>query len=210
MKIGLISDLHADIASLRGALALLDQADADAIVCCADVVERGAEGGPVVQLLRERSIPCIQGNHDENAIRHARLSANRDDEPQLSLESLDFLQRLPAFRLLTFSGIRVMLAHAIPSDNGGAAFQDASLSKLSKRFKKDLARVEAEIVVIGHTHYPFDVTYRAKWILNPGSVCNLQDRDSHTCGILDLSSLTYSVLDVLTGECCNHFVAQID
>ena len=60
-----------------------------------------------------------------------------------------------------------------------------------KRFKKDLARVDADIVVVGHTHFPFDVTFRDKWIVNPGCVCDLQSRDSHTYGILDLSELTF-------------------
>ncbi len=199
MRLGIISDLHADVKSLEAALKLLDSVNVDEIVCCGDVVERGVDGDAVVRLLLERSILCVQGNHDENAIRHERLVANQGGQPGLTQATLAFLGELPMTRSLDLNGIRLLLAHAIPSDNGGAAFQGEGLRNLAKRFKKDLAKADVDVVAVGHTHYPFDVTFGDKWIINPGAVCHLQSRDSHTCGILDLSNLDFSVFDISTG-----------
>jgi protein phosphatase len=158
-------------------------------------------------MLRDRPILCVQGNHDENAIRHAKTSANfidpRDETSPLDGDTLGFIEQLPASRTLTCNGTKVMLTHAIPSDNGGAAFQDESNRKLSKRFKKDLARIDADILIVGHTHYPFDVSFRGKRIINPGCICRLQSRDSHTYGILDLSNQAFAVIDVSAGESCD-------
>jgi predicted phosphodiesterase len=63
MKIGLISDIHGDIDALRMALEHLH--DADHILCAGDLVEKGSAGPAVVDLIRERSIPTVRGNHDE-------------------------------------------------------------------------------------------------------------------------------------------------
>lgn len=206
LRIGVISDIHADMTSLESAVRRLDDANVDMILCAGDLVERGGDGSAVIELIRDRSILCVQGNHDENAIRHARLSANyadpRDETPPLDGDTLDFLEKLPASRTLAADGTKLMVTHATPSDNGGAAFQDESNRKLSKRFKKDLARVDADILIVGHTHYPFDLEFRGKRILNPGSVCGLQSRDSHTYGIFDLSDQIFAVFDVSTGEVC--------
>ena len=212
-RIGVISDIHADLASLQSALDRLDRANVDAVVCAGDLVERGVDdGSSVIELLQSRSIPCVQGNHDENALRHASLSANfvdsRDDSVPLDHRTLEFLDELPSSRVLTYGKTTIMLTHAIPSDNGGIVFRDERCLDLSKRLKKDLARVEADILIVGHTHYPFDVTYRGKRLLNPGSVCKLQSRDSHTVGILDLSDSTFSVLDASSGEDCDLITRQ--
>ncbi len=210
MRIGVISDIHADIESLEVVMRLLENADVDTVVCGGDLVERGSDGNAVVELLRGLSIPCVKGNHDENAIRHAKLSGDLDYEKRLSPDTLDYLNRLPPSYSFTVDDVGLMLTHAIPSDNGAAAFQDETNSKLSKKLKKDLARVESEILIVGHTHYPFDVTYREKWIVNPGCVCNLQSRDSHTFAVLDLSELNFSVFNASTGQPCEAFVAKFD
>jgi putative phosphoesterase len=200
-RIGVISDIHADLASFQLALDRLDEANVDLVVCAGDLVERGVgDGSAVIDLLQRHSVPCVQGNHDENAIRHAQLSANftdsRDDTRPLDSSTLEFLGKLPFSKTLTYGKTKIMLTHAIPSDNGGAVFRDEQCRHLSKRFKKDLARIEADVLIVGHTHYPFDLAYRGKRVTNPGSVCNLQSRDSHTVGILDLSDSTFTIRDV--------------
>ena len=203
MRIGIISDIHGDMQSLTAAADCLQQQSVDVVLCAGDVVERGSDDHGVILYLRLHGIPCVQGNHDENAVRHAELSYDSDDtsedESPLSLEAVEFLKTLPLTQSFTFGQTTLLLAHATPSDNGAPVFQDSTCSSLSKKFKKDLARMEADILIVGHTHFPFDIRYKGKRVLNPGSVCNLQSRDSHTCGILDLSDQSSVVLDLTTG-----------
>ena len=122
MRVGVISDLHADIASLEMVLQRFEREDISTILCGGDLVERGSDGNAVVEILQGRSIPCVKGNHDENALRHARLSRDVDEAGRLSAKSLEFLEALPPTRDLDVDGVGLLLAHAIPSDNGGAAF----------------------------------------------------------------------------------------
>jgi len=212
MRLGIISDIHGDWDSLRTAIGVLQNAAVNVLLCAGDLVERGSDDHGVVQLLREHSIPCVQGNHDENAVRHAALNADSDapDDTVLSMDAIDFLSQLPLTQTFTFRETNILLAHATPSDNGAPVFQDSSCASLSKKFKKDLARMEADILIVGHTHFSFDIRFKSKRVLNPGSVCNLQSRDSHTCGILDLSDQSFSVLDLTTGSSIEVLVREFD
>ena len=135
-----------------------------------------------------------------HAALHSDSEVNTHDDTVLSKDAIDFLSQLPLTQTFTFGETNILLAHAPPSDNGAPVFQDSSCSRLSKTFKKDLARIEADIRIVGHTHFPFDIRYKDKRVLNPGSVCNLQSRDSHTCGNLNLSDQSFRVLDLTTGS----------
>ena len=203
MRIGIISDIHGDMQSLAAAADCLQQQSVDLILCAGDVVERGSDDHGVISYFRQHSIPCVQGNHDENAVRHAELSHDssdlRENESPLSLEAIEFLKARPLTQTFVFEETTLLLAHATPSDNGAPVFQDSACDSLAKKFKKGLARMEADILIVGHTHFPFDIRYKGKRILNPGSICNLQSRDSHTCGILDLSNQTFSVRNLSIG-----------
>lgn len=67
MRLGLISDVHADLTALEKALHLLDFYQVDQILCAGDLVEGGQEGDGVVRRIQERTIMCVQGNHDREA-----------------------------------------------------------------------------------------------------------------------------------------------
>lgn len=206
MQIGIISDIHGDMPSLLAAAGRLQEAAVDFIVCAGDVVERGSDDHGVIEYLRQHDIPTVQGNHDENAIRHAEFSidtlaaADPAGETPLCVEAIDYLKGLPATQFIKLELATILMAHATPSNNGAPVFQDSSCESLAKKFKKDLARMDGNILIVGHTHFPFDIRYKGKRVLNPGSVCNLQPRDSHTCGILNLTDQTFRVLDLATGH----------
>jgi putative phosphoesterase len=212
-RIGIFADVHADEASFRSAIQLLEKAGCDALLCAGDLVERGKGGDAIIAYIRDQGIPCVQGNHDENALRHAKLWAQSDikneDDPPLKQETLDFLEQLPEIDSYYFGNTSISMAHAIPSDIGGAIFHDDAVDSFSKRFKKDLARIDSEILVVAHTHYPCDLTFRGKRILNPGSICRFQPRDSHTFGILDLRDMSFTVHDSTTGEAQDLLVASL-
>ncbi len=74
MKIGILSDVHGDMNSLQKALMFFERNAVDSMICAGDVVEKGDNDDGVVSRLRDLEILCVQGNHDENAIRHHELS----------------------------------------------------------------------------------------------------------------------------------------
>ena len=198
MKLGILSDIHGDMRSFEKALALFDAHKVDALLCAGDVVEKGQDDDEVVALIRELKIPCVLGNHDENAIRHFDLSSGVDipGEVPLKLETIEFLKTLPPVLEQEVAEVNLLIAHAIPSQNWGKVFHEDGSTRLSKRLKKDLVRAGCEILIVGHTHYPFDLRFRDKRIINPGATCSIKGRDSHTVGVLDLASDGFDVFEL--------------
>ena len=62
MKIGIVSDLHANAAGLAAALARMGPVDE--LLCVGDLVEESRFSNEVVTLLRDRGARCVLGNHD--------------------------------------------------------------------------------------------------------------------------------------------------
>src|SRR5215218_6601040 len=68
MKYAFIADIHANVEALTAVLAAIDSLGADRILCLGDVVGRFADPDACVELLRERRITTVGGNHDRAAI----------------------------------------------------------------------------------------------------------------------------------------------
>ena len=195
MKIGLISDIHAHLSDLERALDILYSHSVEKILCAGDLVEKGPDGDAVVELLNKNLIAAVEGNHDENAVRHGALGFE-DGETRLSAESLSFLTALPKTRDYEWNGKRVLLCHGTPESNKTRVYAE----KVPKRMKKYLRQSCYDIFIHGHSHAPMDVNWKGIRLLNPGSVRGVRARDSHTCGVLDLSSGVFDVLRLKDGR----------
>ena len=191
MRLGLISDLHADAGALERALDTLERRGADRVVCMGDIVEKGDDGDRVVAALQWHAVASVRGNHDESAVRAARDEGERDLAP----ESLAWLDALPATRRYQWEGERVWIAHGAPSRIDEYVFAD----KVPKRLRRELRAVEADVLLLGHTHRPMVVRLGALWIVNPGSVTGARTRDSHTCATLDLPGCAARFYDLDDG-----------
>ena len=204
-KIGILSDIHGDLDSLEKAFCLFSGEGVESIICAGDLVEKGQHHDEVVARVVEEHVSSVQGNHDENAVRHDRLSGIQSTagEAPLQAKTIAFLRSLPHILELNFAGVSLLVAHATPSENAGRVFHIDGSMRLSKRFKKDLARTDCQIVIVGHTHSPFDIEFRDKRIINPGSTCKLKRRDSHTAGVLEMPSGTFTVFDLNDGSRCD-------
>lgn len=199
MKIGLISDIHADLNALKLALDILQGQGVDQIVCAGDLVDKGLDGDAVVKLIRERQIPCVMGNHDDAADRNNHwLYRNYGSNHAMILneESLSFLLELPETLNFTWENHQVHIAHGTPWSNWEYVFP---ISKPAV-FKTVLQVARAHIVILGHTHEPMQVKVGDAWILNPGSVCSPDVGGSHTCATLSLPDCTFTVFDLKTGN----------
>src|SRR6195256_1932474 len=104
MRIGLLSDVHANLPALQAVLADIDAAArADAIWVTGDTVGYGADPSDVIALLRDRGAVLVQGNHDRAVATgegldwfHERAAdAARLHTTWLSAEERDFLGGLP-------------------------------------------------------------------------------------------------------------------
>ncbi len=64
MLIGIIADLHANLEATLAVFERLDEIGPDTVVCLGDLVGYNANPNEVVDIIRERQIPTVMGNHD--------------------------------------------------------------------------------------------------------------------------------------------------
>jgi len=64
MLIGIIADLHANLEATTAIFKGLDKRKPDQIICLGDLTGYNANPNEVVEIIREREIPTVMGNHD--------------------------------------------------------------------------------------------------------------------------------------------------
>lgn len=186
MRIGLLSDIHCNANALERALAAMDTCDA--ILCAGDLVYQFRFSNDVLRLLEQRQVLAIPGNHDKTILHtrgHPLLSS-----PQVDSRRLEYLARLPSNRALTMDGKRVAMFHGAPWDDVAGPIAHYIFPG-DRRLLGMLGRVEADIIILGHTHVPFCTRVGKTLVVNPGS-CG-EARDESQTG-------SYAVLDTKTED----------
>jgi len=171
MKIVVISDLHGNFDSLEALPELGDE-----LWVLGDLVNYGPLPSEVVSFVRSHSNTVVRGNHD-----HAvgfdvdprcspRFVDMADSTMQFSKAKLDsdataFLRELPLSRVMERDKRRFYLCHAIPTNPlYGYCPEDSDL------WVNELKQVDADFLLVGHTHTPFIRKIGDKTIVNPGSL----------------------------------------
>ncbi|MEJ5962940.1 metallophosphoesterase family protein [Pedobacter immunditicola] len=65
MKIGLFSDIHANLPAFEAMLQDMDSQNPDAVYCLGDLVGYHIYPNEVIKEIRTRGIATLKGNHDE-------------------------------------------------------------------------------------------------------------------------------------------------
>lgn len=133
-------------------LADINLAGADEIICLGDIIGYGPDPEAVVDLLRERQIPCIMGNHEHGLVDESYVQllnptaqvSHRINVEMLSGGSIDYLQNLQPFMLV--AGGRFV--HGCPPDSFKTYMYDPSPARLGVIFSS----YEEKICFVGHTH----------------------------------------------------------
>jgi putative phosphoesterase len=178
MRIGLIADIHGNLAALDAVLAHLEGDQVDHLVCLGDVAALGPQPGAVIARLRDLGCPCVLGNTDAWLIPDPPLVAEpattvpvagltRWCADQLSAADLDFLQALPPTSEISLDHGRTLLAfHASPRSLDDVVAATTSVAELQTM----LAGYEADVLAGGHTHIQLLRRFGQRHIVNPGSV----------------------------------------
>ena len=201
MKIGIISDIHAQFDALKRVLRLLEKQAVDQIICVGDLIDRGDDGDAVVALINRREIPCVQGNHDKMA-KSTQAFIKRNPHLNLPLDALksetvEFLSALPQSLKLNLAGVSVMIVHDNPwHDQTQYIFPNSGVHV----FQDVVKTAKTQIIIMGHTHLPMCVHYQNSVIVNPGSVCINRVEYNQTCGILHLPERKFDLYDINSGN----------
>lgn len=187
MRIGLISDVHADIEALERVLGHLATMKVDAIQCAGDIVGYGAQPAETVARLFESGIPCVRGNHDRWAIERGAAMIDPYGVGPLSRVTLDYLRRLPPFRIVPVAGDVMVVTHGTPGNDMEYLTRARFTSQELEAMLSDL---EADLLVVGHTHEPMWFRCARGMIINPGSTYSAPSRlrSSRTFAVVDLQT----------------------
>ncbi len=183
MNVGIISDVHGDYTALETALHRLETYHhVDQILCAGDLVGRGPQPDKVVQLVRDRGIPTVRGNHDEWSY-------------GLSTENKDYLKDLPLEWRGELGGRSVFMCHGKPGNNLWGLYRDHISNTLLNMM---LVSLGVDVLITGHTHVPLYVRVKNGCVVNPGSLYTFHNvrSTSHSYGVLQLPDLTFDLFDI--------------
>lgn len=197
MKIAVLADIHGNSLALDAVLAdVAAQGGVDAYLVLGDLAALGPD--PVGALERLAGLPharFVRGNTDrylasglrgpefdvtpeevaaDPSVLRRRLEVARSfawTQGMLTAAGwLEWLADLPLEQRLTLpDGTRLLGVHAAPgSDDGDGVHPMLTAAKLQAL----VGGCEADLVCVGHTHTPLDVTAGSVRVVNPGSISN--------------------------------------
>jgi diadenosine tetraphosphatase ApaH/serine/threonine PP2A family protein phosphatase len=206
VRVGLLSDVHANLQALEAVLAAIAELRIETLWVTGDTVGYGADPSDVLATLRERGAVLLQGNHDravgtgeglEYFNDRAAVAAQKHAE-WMSAEERDVLAGLPPVRTVE----RFTLCHGSLRDPMWEYVTGVPAATAS------LALAHTPFACHGHTHVPalfqgepgalrlvhpkVGTTYElgTRSLVNPGSVGQPRDGDARAA---------YAVIDTTAG-----------
>ncbi|MDR7523302.1 MAG: metallophosphoesterase family protein [Armatimonadota bacterium] len=152
MRIGVVSDIHANLEALDAVLAHLDRDPPDALVCLGDFVGYGPDPNACIERVSPRLRTAVLGNHDQAALGGRPIddfnifaqAAILWTQQALAPASRAFLAGLPPRQDLE----GLLLVHGSPRQPVDEYILDPRTARAS--FAADQFR----IALVGHTHQP--------------------------------------------------------
>ncbi len=177
MRIIIFSDLHANLEALT-ALRTVEKPP-DALFFLGDSVGYGPDPAACLAWVRANVQYAVQGDHDRATANGGEFSSPQEYR-ELAIATREhtlrqirhadrmYLRNLPPTLRVELGGARFVLAHGSPREPFGAGIDIATASENSLR--AELEGVDADIVLLGHTHVPALRRVGNIHIVNPGSL----------------------------------------
>jgi putative phosphoesterase len=188
VKLAVFSDIHGNIHAMEAVWQAIQRQAPDAIYCLGDLVGYGAFPNEVTAFVRDSRVPTVMGNYDDGVgfDRDECGCAYKDDvSHHLGHESLmwsrrettnehkAYLRTLEGSIRLEFDGVRLLLVHGSPRKMNEYLYQDRPQAS----FERMAAQAEADVLLFGHTHLPYQKQIAGTLFVNAGSVGKPKDGD---------------------------------
>jgi len=196
MRLAIISDIHSNFEALKSVLPRIEHDNVDAILNLGDIVGYSASPNEFLELLQERPVVSLAGNHDLallevsraqnfNIIAYQALLWSRE---QVKPEFLDFFRNLP----ITREGKGFIACHGTPTSTDAYVvfhFQGKRVFNYLRHLP------DMRVCFFGHTHrralwyrdirgkialmpcrpYEMRLDRNCLYLINPGSVGQPRD-----------------------------------
>jgi protein phosphatase len=173
VRLLIVSDLHANAGALESI-----RETADAVVVLGDIVDYGPNPHAAIDWARHYATFAVRGNHDHAVLTGERTGtgpawADLAEESAawtrsvLDSADLAYLNSLPTSLTFSFGGARFAAFHAAPSD---PLYRYLPPETAEADWRAEVERVDADWLLVGHTHRPLLRKVGSTVVLNPGSV----------------------------------------
>jgi len=175
--VAILSDIHGNLAALRAVMTDIAAQRIVEIVVAGDLVGFGAQSNEVVDLLAERGVALVRGNHE-----HDYVAPYDADNQQRELWRADprlaamcwYLDRLGSKRRVFLATLplqhwldpETLVVHGSTRHIRDAVLKQTPVAELDEMFGSTSAR----LVFVGHTHRPVIRATSRRRIVNVGSV----------------------------------------
>ena len=169
-KIGVISDIHGNLPALKSVLALLDSEGCEEIIHTGDVVDIGPNSRECLDLLLERGVICLLGNHDRdfavNETRARNLSHVPTEHKQqvfatLTEEHRQKVLNFPLYVVRNCGKSKLLFTQYAfkqqPFSIDVFPFLPIAIPPTAEAFDGMFAGLDCDAVFFGHKHEPCDI-----------------------------------------------------
>jgi putative phosphoesterase len=176
MKFAAIADVHGNHLALEAVLKDIDALGVREIVNLGDHLSGPLESRKSAELLMQRKLTNIRGNHDRQLVEltpQDMCASDRAAHAQLDRHHIDWLATLPA---TAWFRDEIFLCHGTPASDTTYWLEtvatDGRISATSiEAIEAQAAGIDASLMLCGHTHVPRVARLRnGTKIVNPGSV----------------------------------------
>jgi putative phosphoesterase len=184
MRLGIVSDIHCNGEALQ--LAIQRMGKVDELLCAGDAFYEYRFSNEVIELLQQHGARYVLGNHEAMLLDPRGVRAR--EAPWVRRENVDWVAQQPySIEVDVGGGKKLLMVHASPLEPM-TQYVWAGSAELQR-----LAEVEADYVILGHTHAQMVERVGRPLVVNPGSTGEARD---HANG----RRLSYAVLDTASGE----------
>ena len=196
MRVAFFSDVHCNLPALEAVLADIAAVGVDARYVLGDLVGYAPWPNEVLERLQAEGIPAVMGNYDEGTRLRRRRVRLRLHEPsrkpsvtsrspgprRAPARCQQGLAPTPSPTEIRFEadGLRFLLVHGSPRRINEYLYED----KPDSTFARIAEGANADVIVCGHTHRPYEKTVAGAWFVNDGSAGKPKDGDPRACWAL--------------------------
>lgn len=184
MIIAVLADVHGNGKALRAAEADMVRCGAEGVIFLGDLLFGGDAPQACFDIIkRMKPMVWLRGNTDDwlneiggdfmpkNDIERRCQAGFLRQRPLMSDEAARTVAALPEQRRVEIGGYRLLCVHG----SDGRINEPVGIMTPQEELRAMAARIDADILLCGHTHTPFAASADGRLVINAGSVGKPQD-----------------------------------
>jgi putative phosphoesterase len=212
MKIAVLSDIHGNIYALEAMLRAAKKDGVEKLLVLGDIVGYYYHPKAILEILADWDYSIIKGNHEEilsqillgkvkeSEIRLKYGSGHRMAIEQLSALQLQLLLNASESMFVEYDGIKILMCHGSPWQLDYYLYPDTEKVILNR-----CEQFDADLILIGHSHYSFIYKMNNTMLVNCGSIGQSRSLGGHAFwallntnnGVIELKSTPYNIQPLL-------------